>query len=129
MHGPPTKFPLASSDNQMTEAFRNLQQCVQHCQKAVFFTDGAGLLQRVNPAFEKLTGYTSAESVGKDLSWITAEGPTCKTYRELWKCAAKTGSAFRWIWQRFQCATKAGKSSAWSVLDGISDKIRNENLS
>jgi|SRR5579864_33730 len=85
MHGPPTKFPLASSDNQMTEAFRNLQQCVQHCQKAVFFTDGAGLLQRVNPAFEKLTGYTSAESVGKDLSWITAEGPTCKTYRQIWK--------------------------------------------
>ena len=74
-----------SRQNQMAEAFRSLQQCVQHCQKAVFFTDGAGILQRVNPAFEKLTGYSSTESVGKDLSWITAEGPTCKSYRRIWK--------------------------------------------
>lgn len=83
-----TKHPSTipeSRQNQMAEAFRNLQQCVQHCQKAVFFTDGAGILQRVNPAFEKLTGYTATESVGKDLSWITAEGPTCKSYRQIWK--------------------------------------------
>lgn len=74
-----------SRHNQMAEAFRNFQQCVHHCQKAVFFTDAAGILQRVNPAFERLTGYSAAECVGKDLSWIAAGGPTGKAYRQLWK--------------------------------------------
>lgn len=71
--------------NQMAEAFRNFQQCIQHCQKAVFFTDAAGILKRVNPAFEKLTGYASSESVGKDLSWMAAEGPTSESYRRIWQ--------------------------------------------
>jgi PAS domain S-box-containing protein len=70
--------------NQMAQAFRNFQQCIQYCQKAVFFTDAAGILQRVNPAFEKLTGFISAESVGKDLSWMAAEGPSSDAYRRIW---------------------------------------------
>lgn len=78
----------ANPDNrqtQMAEAFRNFQQCIQHCQKAVFFTDEAGVLQRVNPAFERLTGYSSIESVGKDLSWMAAGEPLSQTYREIWQ--------------------------------------------
>jgi PAS domain S-box-containing protein len=71
--------------NQMAQVFRNFQQCIQHCDKAVFFTDPAGILQRVNPAFEKLTGFVSTESVGKDLSWMVAEGPTSGTYRRIWQ--------------------------------------------
>jgi PAS domain S-box-containing protein len=50
----------------------------------VFFTDAAGILQRVNPAFEKLTGFASTESVGKDLSWMAAEGPSSDSYRRIW---------------------------------------------
>src|SRR5579864_690255 len=71
--------------NQMAQAFRNFQQCIQCCQKAVFFTDAAGILQRVNPAFEKLTGFASTESVGKDLSWMAAEGPSSDAYRRIWQ--------------------------------------------
>ena len=70
--------------SQMADAFRNFQQCVHRCEKAVFFTDAAGLLQRVNPAFEQLTGYSSIEVVGKDLSWLAAEGPSSKAYRQIW---------------------------------------------
>ena len=71
--------------NQMAQVFRNFQQCIQYCQKAVFFTDAAGILQRVNPAFEKLMGFASAESVGKDLSWMAAEGPSSDAYRRIWR--------------------------------------------
>lgn len=82
------RAPEPRPDNrqtQMAEAFRNFQQCIQHCEKAVFFTDEAGVLQRVNPAFERLTGYSSTESVGKDLSWMTAGEPLSETYREIWQ--------------------------------------------
>ena len=88
MEHPTSKEPQSSSEdrqNQMAKVFRNFQQCIQHCEKAVFFTDAAGILQRVNPAFEKLTGFVSAESVGKDLSWMAAEGPTSDTYRQIWQ--------------------------------------------
>jgi PAS domain S-box-containing protein len=82
------KAPDAQPENrqtQMAEAFRNFQQCIQHCERAVFFTDEAGILQRVNPAFERLTGYSSMESVGKDLSWIAAGEPLSETYRKIWQ--------------------------------------------
>jgi len=85
---PHSKQPQGTPEdrqNQMAQVFRNFQQCVQHCQKAVFFTDASGILQRVNPAFEKLTGFVSAESVGKDLSWMAAKGPTSDSYRQIWK--------------------------------------------
>jgi PAS domain S-box-containing protein len=70
---------------QMAEAFRNFQQCIQHCEKAVFFTDEAGILQRVNPAFERLTGYSATESIGKDLSWMAVGEPLSETYRKIWQ--------------------------------------------
>ena len=77
--------------SQMADAFRNFQQCVHRCEKAVFFTDAAGLLQRVNPAFEQLTGYSSLEVVGKDLSWLAAEGPSSKAYRQIWHRSLRIG--------------------------------------
>jgi PAS domain S-box-containing protein len=62
----PTSWPVA---------LRNLQYAVNQCQDVIFFTDPAGMIERVNPAFEGCTGYSSGEAVGKDLSWIAAEGP------------------------------------------------------
>lgn len=99
MEQPPKKEPRGTADSrqtQMADAFRNLQQCVQTCHKAVFFTDAAGILQRVNPAFERLTGYPSFESVGKDLSWIAADGPESESYRRLWH-EIYENSAFRGV--------------------------------
>lgn len=88
MADPATKGSRSNPDSRQTQmagAFRNFQQCIQYCEKAVFFTDAAGILQRVNPAFEKLTGFASTESVGKDLSWLTAEGPSSEGYRRIWQ--------------------------------------------
>jgi hypothetical protein len=42
------------------------------------------MIERVNPAFEELTGYSSVEAVGQDLSWIAADGPMSDTYRRIW---------------------------------------------
>ena len=60
---------------QMAEAFQNLQHAVAQCQDAIFIADSAGIITRVNPAFERLTGYSALEIVGKDLSVFTDGGP------------------------------------------------------
>jgi PAS domain S-box-containing protein len=54
------------------------------CHDAVFITDPAGILMRVNPAFEELTGYSSLEAVGKDFSSLVARGADTESYRHIW---------------------------------------------
>ena len=71
--------------NLMAVALRNLQHAVNQCQEIIFLTDAAGVIERVNPAFEEITGYSSLDGVGKDLSWIAAEGPKSKSYRRIWE--------------------------------------------
>src|SRR5258708_19982683 len=78
--------------NPMAAALRNLQHAVNQSQEAVFICDPDGVIERVNPAFEDLTGYSSLDAVGKDLSWIVADGPMSDSYRRLWE-------------QVFQCRT------------------------
>ena len=73
------------SQPQMAAAFKNLQHAVAQCSDAVFFMDPAGLITRINPAFEDLTGYDPLAVVGRDLSFIVAGGGQSTDYRSLWK--------------------------------------------
>jgi PAS domain S-box-containing protein len=68
----------------MAQALRNLQHAVTQSHDAIFMTDGTGIVSRVNPAFEKLTGYSSLEIIGKDLSSLIAGGPQADDYRRIW---------------------------------------------
>jgi PAS domain S-box-containing protein len=69
----------------MAAALRNLQHAVNQSGDAIFICDSAGGIERVNPAFEAITGYSSLDAVGKDLSWIVAEGPLSDAYRRIWE--------------------------------------------
>lgn len=68
-----------------SQVLRDLQYAMAQCRDAVFVADAAGLIVRVNPAFEKLTGYSSHEAVGKDLSALTADGPHSASYQKIWE--------------------------------------------
>ncbi|MEJ2682183.1 MAG: EAL domain-containing protein [Gammaproteobacteria bacterium] len=52
--------------NKMSQAIRQTAECV-------FITDFQGCIEYVNPAFEKLTGYTLAEVQGKTPSFLCVE--------------------------------------------------------
>ncbi len=69
----------------MAAALRNLQHAVNQNRDAIFICDPTGEIERVNPAFEVLTGYSSLDVVGKDLSWLAAEGPMSNGYRRIWE--------------------------------------------
>ena len=98
--------------NIMAAALRNLQHAVNQSQDVIFFTDPAGVIERVNPAFETLTGYSSVEAVGKDLSWIAAEGPSSEAYRKIWEQVFQ-GKAYR---GDFQLRRKEGDACELDVL-------------
>jgi PAS domain S-box-containing protein len=74
-----------SGPTEMAKVLRNLQHAVSQCQDSIFITDAAGVVTRVNPAFERLSGYTPLEFVGKDLSLIIEGGAQSVDYQHLWR--------------------------------------------
>lgn len=82
--GPTPNAQVGALSIEATKVLRDLQYAIAQCRDAVFIADAAGTISRVNPAFEKLTGYSSFEAVGKDLSMLTAEGPYSEDYRQIW---------------------------------------------
>jgi PAS domain S-box-containing protein len=81
---PPRDVLSADASTRMAQALRNLQHAVTQSHDAIFMTDAAGIIGRVNPAFEKLTGYSSLQAVGKDLSSLIAGGAQAEGYRQIW---------------------------------------------
>ena len=76
---------IGAPSAEASRVLRDLQYAIAQCRDAVFITDAAGIIARVNPAFEKLTGYSSHQAVGKDLSALTADGPHSASYQRIWE--------------------------------------------
>ncbi|RAW45861.1 PAS domain-containing sensor histidine kinase [Halorubrum sp. 48-1-W] len=53
--------------------------------KAVLITDPEGTIEYVNPAFERLTGYTAVEATGRDPSILNSDQQDEEFYTELWE--------------------------------------------
>ena len=63
---------------------RMLSQVVEQSQNMVVITDVEGCIEYTNPAFERLTGYTSGEVRGKDARFLEAESSSATTVSDLW---------------------------------------------
>lgn len=64
---------------------RKFEQMVTASGHAVFFTDVDGVIQYVNPAFERMTGYTSAAAVGRQPSFLRSGEHDDEFFTELWE--------------------------------------------
>jgi PAS domain S-box-containing protein len=74
-----------SQPTRIAEALRSLQHAVAQCHDAVFISDATGVLTRVNAAFERLTGHSSMELIGKDLSFMMEGGGQSSDYQQIWR--------------------------------------------
>jgi PAS domain S-box-containing protein len=61
-----------------------LLEAIQQTEEAFFLTDTEGVILYVNPAFEKLTGYSSAEVLGGKPSILKSGEHSPEFYKELW---------------------------------------------
>ncbi len=66
------------------EELRKLSMAVEQNPAGVFITDLNGTIEYANPAFEKLTGYTSEEAVGKNPRILQSGKTSPQTYKSLW---------------------------------------------
>jgi len=76
------------------EERRKLSSVVQQTADSVIITNKDGHIEYVNPAFEKLTGYTLEEAIGKDLSLISDPNPDERLEKMLWQTVL-SGESFR----------------------------------
>jgi diguanylate cyclase (GGDEF)-like protein/PAS domain S-box-containing protein len=67
-----------------------LAAVVEHAVDAIAITDAETRIQYVNPAYEKLTGYTRAEVIGRTQSALLSDWPQGQTlYQQIWKTVAQ----------------------------------------
>jgi len=62
-----------------------LMSAIEQAVETVIITDPEGNIQYVNPAFETMTGYTRAESVGKNPRILKSGVQSKEFYHELWE--------------------------------------------
>jgi two-component system, cell cycle sensor histidine kinase and response regulator CckA len=66
------------------EMLQKLRRSVEQSPDLVMITNGSGVLEYVNPAFEKLTGYTSSEVIGQTLGMLKSDQQSGELYEEMW---------------------------------------------
>ncbi|MGO9125149.1 MAG: ATP-binding protein [Terriglobales bacterium] len=66
------------------EMLQKLRRSVEQSPDLVMITNSSGVLEYVNPAFETLTGYSSAEVIGQTLGILKSEQQSGELYEEMW---------------------------------------------
>jgi len=64
---------------------RRLSMAVEHAGEAIIITDAHGVIEYVNPAFERTTGYPSGEVVGRTPRILKSGKHDPAFYRQLWR--------------------------------------------
>ena len=59
-------------------------QVIQQSPVAIVITDPQGVVSYVNPQFERVTGYSAAEVIGKNPRILNSQGAPKKQYEALW---------------------------------------------
>lgn len=79
------EYSLDITERKRTEAeIRKLQRAVEHAASGVIITNSQGIIEYVNPTFERMTGYRREEALGKTPALIKSGKHSPEFYAELW---------------------------------------------
>lgn len=97
-----------------------LSSALQQSGDMVWITDDRGTIEYVNPAFERITGYTADEALGRPTSELLSSGlHSEELYERLW-AAIKGGETFREIF------TNRNRDGELFQLDETISPLRDE---
>lgn len=66
------------------QALQRLGTAIEQAAEAVLITDVNGIIEYVNPAFERITGYSVQEALGKNPRILKSNKNDAKIYKEMW---------------------------------------------
>ena len=88
----------------------------QHSSQSIMVTDENGVIIAVNPGYERVTGYSSEEVIGRNASIVNSGRHDRKFFQSMWHALSTTG---RWqgeVWNR----RKNGQIyPAWITINAI----------
>ncbi|MFP4178597.1 MAG: EAL domain-containing protein [Spirochaetaceae bacterium] len=93
--------------------------------EGIVVTDTEGTIQKVNPAFTEITGYTSEEVLGKNPRMLKSEHHDHEFYRTLWNSLLTEGSWEGEIWNRKKSGEAYPEWLSISCLRNSDGSIRN----
>jgi PAS domain S-box-containing protein len=67
------------------QSLRSFQKAIQHAGHSMYFTDTDGTIQYVNPTFERSTGYSAEEAIGRDPNILASGDHDESFYADLWE--------------------------------------------
>ena len=67
-----------------TADLRRLQAAIEHSDNIVMITNRDAIVEYVNPAFERISGYTSAYAIGRPASVVKSGEMDISFYRDMW---------------------------------------------
>ena len=80
-----TQLGIVIERKQAEDELKKLSRAVEQSPATVVITDVKGKIQYVNPKFAELTGYSSAEAIGKNPRILNSGIQPKSIYKELWK--------------------------------------------
>ncbi|MEA5098025.1 MAG: EAL domain-containing protein [Burkholderiaceae bacterium] len=101
------------------QAEEKLQQAAmvyQHSSQSIMVTDANGLIVAVNPGFERITGYTAEEVIGKNPSILSSGRQDRAFYQSMWHALNTAGHWQGELWNK----RKNGQLyPAWITINAI----------
>ncbi len=85
---------LRREQRETQQKLRQLSAVVEQAADSVFITDTQGRIEYVNPAFERLTGYSEREALGQGAHLLKSDKHPSAFYAALWKTILE-GAPFR----------------------------------
>lgn len=85
VHGAVVLGRAEQQRREVEDTFRTLYSAIEQSADLVLITDSSGIIEYVNPAFEKLTGYSRAEVIGQTPRILKSGEQGPELYRQLWE--------------------------------------------
>ncbi len=108
LHAVANLLSLAIERKIREERLLELSRAVEQSPVAVAITNAAGIFEYVNPKFEVITGYTSAEVRGQHLKLLNSKLEPPEFYEELWTTLAAGNE-----WHGEFCNKKKDEITYW----------------
>lgn len=71
------------------EELRKLSRAVEHSSMTIVITDLSGTIEYVNPAFSKITGYTTEDAIGQNPRVLKSGKQSPELYHDMWTTISK----------------------------------------
>jgi diguanylate cyclase (GGDEF)-like protein/PAS domain S-box-containing protein len=94
------RYELAETRLQLDVASCLTARIIESAAEGILITDARRIIRSVNPAFEKSTGYTAAEAIGRTPAMLKSGHHDRSFYRQMWDALEKAGQWQGEIWNR-----------------------------